>query len=297
MKKYSDGRVKKKHRGRLAAVILAVAVLAGCGEHAADDTGAQTGEKVEEADKDRTDGPEREESAEAGSAGAEKAAGEAASNAAWPGGFAGESAGDGRIDFQAVKAQNPEIFAWLYLPDTAIDCPVLQSGQGDDFYESHNAYKEADEGGAVYIELANLANMCDFNTVMHGKTGEEQTGPFADLYRFADLDFFREHEKAYVYLEDNVLTYEIIAAYERENTSLLRSYDFTYLEGCGQFLEDMYGAHSMTMNLREGWEGITPYHFLLTLTTQREENADRQFVVIAILTEDAAGTIDRIVAE
>ena len=49
------------------------------------------------------------------------------------------------------------------------------------------------------------------------------------------------------------------------------------------FLEDMYGARDMTMNLREGWEGITPYHFLLTLTTQREENADRQFVVIAIL--------------
>lgn len=85
----------------MAAVILAVAVLAGCGEHAADDTGTQTGEKVEEADKDRTDGPEpeREESAEAESAGAEKAADEAASNAARPGGFAGESAGDGRIDF------------------------------------------------------------------------------------------------------------------------------------------------------------------------------------------------------
>ena len=51
------------------------------------------------------------------------------------------------------------------------------------------------------------------------------------------------------------------------------------------------------MNLREGWEGITPYHFLITLTTQREDDADRQFVVLAILTQDAAGTIDRIVAE
>lgn len=51
------------------------------------------------------------------------------------------------------------------------------------------------------------------------------------------------------------------------------------------------------MNLREGWEGVTPYHFLITLTTQKEENADRQFVVVAIMTEDAAGTIDRIVAE
>ena len=81
------------------------------------------------------------------------------------------------------------------------------------------------------------------------------------------------------------------------NTSLLRSYDFTYIEGCEQFLKDLYATREMTMNLREGWEGVTPYHFLITLTTQKEENADRQFVVVAIMTEDAAGTIDRIVAE
>ncbi len=100
-----------------------------------------------------------------------------------------------------------------------------------------------------------------------------------------------------MYLDGNVLTYEIFAAYERENTSLLRSYDFTYLEGCEQFLHDLYSTRDMTMNLREGWEGITPYHFLITLTTQREETSDKQFVVYAILTQDAAGTIDRIVIE
>lgn len=62
-------------------------------------------------------------------------------------------------------------------------------------------------------------------------------------------------------------------------------------------MNDLYSIRDMTMNLREGWEGITPYHFLITLTTQREDDADRQFVVLAILTQDAAGTIDRIVAE
>lgn len=273
MKKYNKGRLGKKYTGRLAAVILAIATLTACGEKDAEDAGAPESNAKEAAEEGALEDEIR------------------------PEGFAGESAEDAQIDFQALKAENPEIFAWLYIPDTAIDYPVLQSGQGDDFYENHNALGETDEGGAIYIELANLTNMCDFNTVMHGKTEPEGTGLFADLYRFADLDFFREHEKAYLYLDGNVLTYEIVAAYERENTSLLRSYDFTYLEGCGQFLEDMYGARDMTMNLREGWEGITPYHFLITLTTQREENADRQFVVVAILTEDAAGTIDRIVAE
>ena len=73
-------------------------------------------------------------------------------------------------------------------------------------------------------------------------------GLFADLYRFADPDFFKEHEQIYLYLDGNVLTYEVFAAYERENTSLIRTYDFTYLSGCEQFLKDLYATRDMSMN-------------------------------------------------
>ena len=51
----------------------------------------------------------------------------------------------------------------------------------------------------------------------------------------------------------------------------------------------------MGKNLREGWEGITPYNFLITLTARSGVDADRQFVVVAALTGDAAGKIDRAV--
>ncbi|MBD5490528.1 MAG: class B sortase [Lachnospiraceae bacterium] len=211
--------------------------------------------------------------------------------------FAGESAVDAQIDFDALREINSDIFAWIYIPDTAIDCPVLQSEQSDTFYEDHNAYGEEDDVGAAYIELANLASMCDFNTVLHGKTGADEDGLFADLYRFADPDFFADHEYVYLYLDGNVLTYEIFAAYERENTSLIRTYDFTYLSGCRQFLSDLYGARDMAMNLREGWETVNEYHYVITLTTQKEENAESQFVVVAVLIQDAAGTINRVVTE
>ncbi|MCM1122223.1 MAG: class B sortase [Eubacterium sp.] len=212
-------------------------------------------------------------------------------------GIDGESAQDALVDFAVLKEENPEIFAWLYVPGTEIDVPVLQSMQGDDYYETHNASGEEDADGAVYIELANLANMCDFNTVMHGKTRTGETGPFAQLYQFADPDFFKEHEQLYVYLDGNVLTYEIFAAYERENTSLLRTYDFTYLAGCEQFLNDLYGTRDLGKNLREGWEGLTPYQFLITLTTRKNAADDRQMVVVAVLTADAAGTVSRVVTE
>ncbi len=136
------------------------------------------------------------------------------------------------IDFAALKEKNPDIFAWIHIPDTQINYPVLQSEEADDFYESHNAYGQEDHSGAVYIELANLTSMCDFNTVLHGKTEPDESGLFADLYRFADPDFFEEHELIYLYVDGNVSTYEIFAAYERENTSLIRTYDSTYTAGC-----------------------------------------------------------------
>lgn len=209
-----------------------------------------------------------------------------------------ESAQDAQVDFRALKEENPEIFAWIYIPDTSIDAPVAQSGESDEYYASHNITKENDENGALYIEAANLTSMCDFNTVIHGNTAEDgESGLFAELYQFSDPDYFDSHEQMYLYLEDNVLTYEIFAAYERENNSLIRTYDFTYLSGCDQFLKDMYSIRSMNMMIRSGWEDVTPYHFLVTLTTSRGKDSDSQFVVLAALIEDPAGTIDRAVME
>lgn len=280
MKKCSRG--KKNLFLNYTALLLAVLLLIGCNRDTGDLHGAER--------------PDGQGVTDAGNQTAENSGSLAADANIDEAGIAGESALDAQIDFPALKEENSDIFAWIYIPETTIDYPVLQSEQADDFYENHNAYGQEDDAGAIYIELANLASMCDFNTVLHGRTGADGEGLFADLYRFADPDFFDEHEKIYLYLEDNVLTYEIFAAYEREDTSLLRTYDFTYLEGCEEFLKDLYGTRELSMNLREGWEGVTPYHFLITLTTRREGD-DRQFVVIAILTQDAAGTIDRIVAE
>ncbi len=217
--------------------------------------------------------------------------------------IATESAADSEIDFTSLKEENPNIFAWLYIPDTQIDCPVLQDNQSDDFYCNHDAFREKSSQGAVYIELANVANMCDFNTVLHGSAPKNpdsrnaESYPFADLYRFADPVFFDEHETFSLYLDGNVLTYEVFAAYERDNTSLIRDYDFTDTIGCLLFLNDLYSTRDLSMNLREGWSFITPYHFLVTLTAHKEDDPDRQFVVVAVLIQDEAGTISRIVEE
>lgn len=265
--------MSKKKRGsfRLLAVMVLIAAvfLEGCGKEESvpeDQTGIVEAEKIPEAQAGQKTG------------------------------IAHETAKDADVDFEMLQAENPDIFAWLYIPGTEIDAPVLQSAEADDYYENHNAFGESDKGGALYTELANLKNMCDFNTIIHGKAGQDgEGGLFSDLYRFADPDFFGQHEDIYLYLDGNLLTYTVFAAYERENTSLIRTYDFTYGSGCEKFLADMYNSREMGKNLREGWEEATPYHFLITLTAESPADPERQFVVIAALVGDAAGNIDRTV--
>ncbi|MCM1135402.1 MAG: class B sortase [Clostridium sp.] len=264
--------MKKIKNIQLALLIAGVIALAGCGK---DDGVSEAEIESEEAAAGQDD------IAQAGIGEKET-------------GFAGESARDAEIDFESLKEKNPDIFGWLYIPGTGIDYPVLQSEEADDYYEAHDAYGEQNKEGALYTELANLKNMCDFNTVIHGKTLDDDGGLFSDLHLFSDPDFFASHEQAYLYLEGNVLTYEIFMACERENTSLIRTYDFTYGSGCEKFLEDLYGSREMGKNQREGWEGVTPYHFLITLTTEAA-NQDKQFIVVAALVEDAAGEINRTV--
>lgn len=212
-------------------------------------------------------------------------------------GLAYESAKDTAVDIKALQIENQDVFAWLYIPGTGIDLPVLQSEEADDYYESHNAFGEISEEGALYTELANLKDMCDFNTVIHGKTSSDgNSGQFHELYRYLDPEFFEKNELLYLFLDGNLLTYEVFAAYERENTSLIRTYDFTYIAGCQEFLDALY-EKEMGKNIREGWEGISPGNFLITLTTTLSEDSDRQLVVVAALVGDAAGTIDRAIME
>ncbi|RKM61359.1 sortase [Butyrivibrio sp. CB08] len=199
-----------------------------------------------------------------------------------------------RVDFEKLKSQNSDIFAWINVPGTAIDYPVCQSGDGDDsFYQTHNYLGQSDPKGAIYTECANLTNMCDFNEVLHGSSPSDGT-MFADLQKFLDKKYFDEHEYIYVYLEGNALVYYVYAAYTRNYTRLLETYDFTYAAGCQAFLDEVDHGKSMNKMLRNGWAGmVEPDNFIITLTTQNMDDPSKQIVVVGCLVGDVMGTIDR----
>ncbi len=205
----------------------------------------------------------------------------------------GNDGGESFVDFEKLRAQNEDIFAWIKISDTNIDYPVLQSSDGDDsFYQNHDFLKNEDYRGAIYIEAANLKDMCDFNEVLHGSSTSDGT-MFSQLDKFLDKDFFDEHPYIYVYMEGNTLIYYVFAAFTREDTRLLAEYDFSYASGCQAFLDEIYNGKSMNKLIREGWENqVQPENFVITLTT-KDMLSSKQLVVVGCLVGDVTGQIDR----
>lgn len=194
------------------------------------------------------------------------------------------------VDVLKLQEKNSDIWGWITVPGTSIDGPLLQSYEEPDMYKTCNADKENDGIGAAYIEIYNMPDMCDFNTVIHGS--EEL---FKDLVNFENPDFFEDNYEFYIYLPDNVLTYTIWAVYRRENKDLFDAYSFADAVGAREFLDDVYNEKVMGKQIREGWNDVDEYKFLTTLTIDTDEG--QQLVVIGALTNDAAGNIDREVIE
>ena len=56
------------------------------------------------------------------------------------------------IDFAQLQSMNPDIYAWIKVPGTVIDYPVVQSDTDNTYYLDHSVEKEEDKAGAIFTE-------------------------------------------------------------------------------------------------------------------------------------------------
>ena len=72
------------------------------------------------------------------------------------------------IDFAALKEKNPDVYAWISIPGTAIDYPVLQRENDNTYYLDHTIDHEEKTEGAIFTENYNNTDFEDPNTVIYG---------------------------------------------------------------------------------------------------------------------------------
>ena len=197
----------------------------------------------------------------------------------------GESAGDGKVDFEALKAKNPDIFGWIYISEGRIDAPILQNAEDDRFYMTHNSLGAVDDSGAVFTEFPGRLDFCEFNEVIYGVDGEF-------LRSYIDPDFFDENRLIEIYKDGDKMTYEVVMARKWQKEDLLTHYAFSVDYDCRNFLRDTYDSVSLSDNVDPRYKLLTDMNFLITLVTDLPEDPENQFMVIAMLADTENGTID-----
>lgn len=185
------------------------------------------------------------------------------------------------LDWAALKEENADIHAWIYIPNTQVDYPVLQSENQNDYYLDHNLDGSSGYPGCIYSQPVTGKDFTDSNTVLYGHNMGDGS-MFGSLHQFEDKEFFDENSYIYIYTPEKTFVYEIYAASVIGNEHLLYHYNFGTETGFDRFITDITDVRDMKSHVRENVT-ITYGQKLLTLSTCIKGDGSHRWIVTGVL--------------
>lgn len=186
------------------------------------------------------------------------------------------------IDFAALQTeQNEDIYAWITIPDTQVDYPILQHPTEMDYYLEYNIDGSKGYPGCIYSQLMNSKDFTDNVTVLYGHNMKNGS-MFANLHYYEDSEFFENHPYVYIYTPEEILVYQVFAAYQYHNGHILMYNDVTSEEGMEAYIESIYTQDGLN-NQYDKEARPTAQDRILDLSTCISGKADKRWIVSAKL--------------
>ena len=101
------------------------------------------------------------------------------------------------IDFAVLDSQNPDVVAWIQIPGTQINYPVVQ-GKDNDYYLHRDLNGQKSTAGTIFLDYADQADFSSLHNVLYGhhmKNGSM----FKDISRYKDQGYFDQHSEIVLY--------------------------------------------------------------------------------------------------
>lgn len=116
------------------------------------------------------------------------------------------------IDFEYWKKINPDVIGYIKVPDTNIDYPILYDANDNERYLHESIDGKQTIHGSIYLDSISKPNFTSRNNMVYGHNMKDGS-MFKDVVKYKDFNFFKKHNKAYIYLPDREIELRIIAAY------------------------------------------------------------------------------------
>ena len=139
-------------------------------------------------------------------------------------------------NFDELQKVNKELVAWVQIPDTMIDYPVMLH-KGDDidnqYYLYKDMYKNYSGYGSIFIDWRSTGGVNAKNIILHGHHMQDGR-MFQNLMGYGkyvgDLDFYKKHPLIYFDAPNGDCDWKIIAYYKTNTLDAHGDY-FDYLTG------------------------------------------------------------------
>lgn len=143
------------------------------------------------------------------------------------------------IDFNKLIQKNKDTVAWIYVPDTNANYPIVKHTDNK-FYLNHNFNMKYNNAGWIFGDYR-----CDFlnlgqNTVIYGHDRKDAS-MFGDLAKLKNETWFKNEKHKYIYFANKVNSYifEIVSVYTVKPNSFYNKAGFKNAEEFQKFLNYM----------------------------------------------------------
>jgi len=189
------------------------------------------------------------------------------------------------VDFEALWAINPDLCAYIIIPNTKVEYPIAYEAiQNDNFYLTHNIYRDYEFAGCIFMQDLNRMDFSDPNTILYGHNMRNGT-MFGDLRLFREPDFFDDNAYIYIYTPGHKLTYHIFAAYDYDNRNIMLAFDFTDKAVFQEYLDYAVNPTKASGVLTRPLE-VTADDKIVTLSTCFHDIKTKRFLVQGVLIND-----------
>jgi len=141
------------------------------------------------------------------------------------------------IDWDALKAINPNVVGWLYLPGTGLNYPIVQ-GPDNEFYLTHLFDGSSNSAGAIFLDYENTPDLSDPVNFIYGHNmlGNYM---FSEITNFVDPSFMAAHPKIIIFTPDRTITLDVIAAMRCKGTDPVRCIGFNTIQDFQTYKESL----------------------------------------------------------
>ena len=128
------------------------------------------------------------------------------------------------INWDALRAINPDVVGWVLIPDTRINYPIVQTTDND-YYLSHLFDGTPNYAGSVFLDYESDPGLQGRNNFLYGHNLLDGS-MFASLKQYQDKSYFDAHKT--IFLSTPTMNYrlEVIACLVCEGDDTIRQFQF-----------------------------------------------------------------------